>query len=234
VTKFIKKENNPYLLMNSTEIIQKELRNLGVNQDSKIVIYDHNTKKSILNSSYLAFILLYSGFENVSILDGGYMAWVFENELLTSSIKQDAKEEGNFIVNVNPKLIASLENVRQNLASAIMLDARTPQEYYATERSKNIERIGHISYAKSSHYKDKFLRDNTLRNKQELDEIYIYGHGIKQNDEIIVYGDNVFTASMEFYILYKHMGFKNTKLYEASLLEWGNSLDLPMTRFKWE
>ncbi len=81
---------------------------------------------------------------------------------------------------------------------------------------------------------DKFLRDGTLREQKELDEIYIYGHELKISDEVIVYGDTVFSASMEFYILYKQMGFKNAKLYEASLLEWGNALDLPITRFKWE
>ncbi len=82
--------------------------------------------------------------------------------------------------------------------------------------------------------KTNFLRDSTLRDDKELNEIFLYGHGLKSNDEIIVYADDAVTASMEFYILYKHMGFKNTKLYEASLLEWGNTLDLPMTRFKWE
>jgi len=234
VNKFIKKENNPYSLMDSTKIIEQELRKLGINQDSKVVIYAYNTQKGILNTSYLAFILLYSGFENLSILDGGYMAWVFENELLTSSIKSTAQDEGNIVVNINPNLLASMEEVHKNLASTPVLDARSAQMYYGTERSTGVATVGHISHAKSSYYGDKFLRDSTLREQKELDEIYIYGHGLKESDEVIVYGDNAFTASMEFYILYKHMGFKNTKLYEASLLEWGNTLDLPMTRFKWE
>ncbi|WP_373036812.1 sulfurtransferase [Sulfurimonas sp.] len=234
VTKFIKKENNPYSLMDSPQIIGQELRNLGINQDSKVVIYAHNTQKGILNTSYLAFVLLYSGFENLSILDGGYMSWVFENERLTSSKKSEAHEEGNLVIKVNQNILATLKSVQNNLATTPMLDARSPKMYYGTERSNKIRTIGHISYAKSSHYEDKFLRDTTLREQKELDEIYIYGHGLKKSDEVIVYGDDVFTASMEFYILYKHMGFKNTKLYEASLLEWGNSLGLPMTRFKWE
>jgi thiosulfate/3-mercaptopyruvate sulfurtransferase len=233
VTKFINKKS-PYFLMNSPDVIQKELRNLGINQDSKVVIYAHNTQKGILNTSYLAFILLYSGFENISILDGGYMAWVFENELFTSSIISTAQEEGNLVVKTKPNILASMQTVQNNLASTVMLDARSPQMYYATERSNNVGALGHISHAKSSYFANKFLRDGTLREQKDLDEIYMYGYGLKESDEVIVYGDNVFTASMEFYVLYRHMGFKNTKLYEASLLEWGNALDLPMTRFKWE
>ncbi|EDZ61739.1 thiosulfate sulfurtransferase [Sulfurimonas gotlandica GD1] len=235
VTKFINQDpQNIYSLMNSPEIIQKELRLLGINQDSKVIIYSHNTNKGVLHSSYLAFILLFSGFDNITILDGGYMAWIFEHELLTSSIVPDAKDIGNIVVKPNKYLLVSRDKVQDNLASTLMLDARSSQMYYGTERSEKVASIGHISYSKSSFYKDKFLRDGLLRDQSELDEIYIYGYGLKSSDHVIVYADNALNASMEFYILYKHMGFKNTKLYEASLLEWGNALNLPMTRFKWE
>ncbi|PHQ65788.1 MAG: thiosulfate sulfurtransferase [Sulfurimonas sp.] len=235
VSKFVNQEpENIYSLMNSSEIIQTELRDLGINQDSKVVIYSHNTDKGILNSSYLAFILLYSGFENLTILDGGYMSWVFENERLTSSILPDSKDDGNIVVKPSKNLIVNRERVQNSLAYTPILDARSTQLYYGIERSQRVTSIGHISYAKSSYYKDKFLRDGTLRNQEELDEIFIYGHGLKNSDEVIVYADSALSATMEFYILYKHMGFKNTKLYEASLLEWGNKLNLPMTRFKWE
>jgi thiosulfate/3-mercaptopyruvate sulfurtransferase len=162
------------------------------------------------------------------------MAWVFENERLTSSELPDSKDEGNIVVNPNKRLLVSLDMVQSSLGTTPMLDVRSPQKYYGVERSNKVFSIGHISYAKSSFYKDKFLRDGTIRERQELDEIFIYGHGLKSSDEVIVYADNALSATVEFYILYKHMGFKNTKLYEASLLEWGNALDLPMTRFKWE
>ena len=94
--------------------------------------------------------------------------------------------------------------------------------------------MGHISTAKSSYYKDKFLYDGTIRYMTELEEIFIKGHELNIEDDIIVYGESALSASMNWYILYKYMGFKNIKIYEASLLEWGNYPDLPMTRFKWE
>ncbi|MFT7004073.1 MAG: thiosulfate/3-mercaptopyruvate sulfurtransferase [Sulfurimonas sp.] len=233
VSNFINPESL-YSQMNPIEIIQNELKELGINKNSKVVIYSHNTKKGVLNSSYLAFILIYSGFENLSILDGGYMSWLFENELLTSSDSSYASSEGNFTININQNIVVSSDIVLNTLTSTIKLDARSPQMYYGTQRSENVASVGHIKYAKSSYYADKFLRDGILRDQEELNEIFIDGHELKSTDEIIVYSDNVFSASMEFYILYKHMGFNNAKIYEASLLEWGNALDLPMTRFKWE
>jgi len=232
VYKFINQES-PYKLMHSTEIIQDELVNLGINKDSNIVIYSHNSANDMLNSSYLALILISHGFENVSILDGGYMAWVFENELLISSFSSSAKDDGNFKIKAKKNLLVTFEFLQNNLDKITMLDARSSEYYYGIKRSKNIKSVGHIKYAKSSYYKDKFYRDNTLRVQGELTEIYVYGHELGRNDNIIVYADDIFKASMEWYILYQQMGFKNTKVYEASLMEWGN-YNLPMTRFKWE
>ena len=182
----------------------------------------------------MALVLIYSGFENVTILDGGYMAWIFENELLTSSLTSKKQDEGNFTLNTNESIVASLDYLNENLTSSTILDARSPQEYYGVKRSDNVSSVGHISSAKSSFYMNKFLTDGTLRDKNELKQIYMQGYNLEPNTHLIVYSDNIFSASMEFYILYKHMGFKNTKIYEASLLEWGNSLALPMTKFKWE
>ncbi|WP_321777381.1 sulfurtransferase [Sulfurimonas sp.] len=233
ITDFIKKDSL-YSQLNTNTILQNEINSLGINSDSKVIIYAHNTKEGILNSSFLALVLIYAGFENVSILDGGYLSWVFENELLVSSLKEQSKEDGNFILNINKNLFLDAKELKINLHSSTVLDARPPELYYGISRSKKTKRVGHITYAKSSYYMHKFLTDTTLRKKEELNEIYINGYEIKKNKEIIVYGDDIFSASMEWFILYKEMGFKNTKIYYKSLKEWANDSALPMTRFKWE
>ena len=234
VSSYITKEQNPYKLMKPESSIKNKIIDLGINKDSKVVIYSHNTKKGILNSSYLAFVLITFGFENVSILDGGYMAWVFENERLVSSKRSKSKDDGNFLPQKNHNVIASQKYILDNLSNITMLDAREAKYYYGTHKSKKIKEFGHISGAKSSYYGDKFLIDSTLRKKNELNDIYYKGHKLKQNDNIVVYADNVFKASMEWYVLYKVMRFQNTKIYEASLLEYFNEKNNPKSRFIWE
>ena len=234
ISKLIAKEDNPYMLMDSTQRVQDKLQDLGINTTSHVVIYSHNTKNGTLSSSYLAFILIYNGFENISILDGGYMAWVFQNELLISSEKKAPKNEGNFTFKENQNILANLEYVKQNRFNTTILDARSPQEYYGISKSKGIDGIGHIPHAKSSFYKYSFLQDETIREDKELYEIYFNGYDLNKNSEIIVYGNTIYDGSMLWYILYQKMGFKNTKLYGASLLEWGNNPTANMQRFKWE
>lgn len=225
---------SPYMIMKSAENIQDKIIKLGINEDSHVVIYSRNTDISLQHSTYLALVLITHGIENVSILDGGYMAWVFENELLTSSVSFSAEEDSNLTRSYNENIIVGFDYVKENLSKVKMLDSRNSDEYFGINRSDNTQEIGHIPNASSSYYQDKFLTDGTLRELNELEEFFIKGHELNTTDEVIVYGDNVFTASVNWYILYKHLNFKNAKIYEASLLEWGNYESLPMTRFKWE
>ncbi|EQB39274.1 hypothetical protein M947_07335 [Sulfurimonas hongkongensis] len=232
VKEFIDKNSlNLYPSLKPDESIQKTLRKIGISNDSKVVIYSHNSEKAIFDASYLAFVLFYSGLENISILDGGYMAWVFQNNLLVSSLTPDIKA-GTIIIKPKKHLIANTKDMRNS--DAKILDARSYDDYYGVSRSDGILGLGHIKGAKSSYTATKFLKDSTLRSKRELDEIYLAGHELNSDDEIIVYDRDAISASMEFFILYQKMGFKNTKLYEASLLEWSNKQNLPMIRFKWE
>ncbi|NCO02058.1 MAG: sulfurtransferase [Epsilonproteobacteria bacterium] len=232
ILKFINPES-PYKLMNAPALIQDELTSLGINKGSQVVLYSHNGAVNTLYCSYLAFILISHGFENVSILDGGYMAWVFENELLTSTEKP-SRSDGNFIVEKQPAFFATLEYIQANSSKIKLLDSRSAHEYYGVARSGNIKEIGHIPHAKSSFYQDKFLTDFTIQSDDVLEAIFINGHELKKEDEIVIYGENAMSASMNWFILYKKMGFKNAKLYEASLLEWGNIEALPMVKYKWE
>lgn len=225
---------SPYMLMKSADDIQDEIIKLGINDNSEVIIYSRNTDKSLLDSSYIALILITHGFDNVSILDGGYMAWVFENALLTSSMEFESEIDGNATLSFNNKITVDFDYVKDNISKVKLLDSRSPDEYYGIDRSTNTNEVGHIPNASSSYYKDKFLTDGTIRDIDELQEMFLNGYDLNASNEVIIYGDNVFSASMNWYILYNHLNFKNAKIYEASLLEWGNYDLLPMTRFKWE
>jgi len=234
ISSFLRIEQNPYKLMKSDNTIKDKIIDLGINEDSKVVIYSHNTEYGNLNSSYLAFILITFGFENVSILDGGFMSWVFENERLVSSKSSKGKDDGNFIPSKNTDIIVDKKYVLDNISKTAILDARESKYYYGTHKSNNTQKFGHIKSAKSSYYGDKFLVDGTLREKNELNDIYYIGFDLKQNQDIIIYADDVFKASMEWYLLYKVMKFKQVKIYEASLLEYFDTKNNPTVRFKWE
>jgi len=196
------------------------------------VIYDHNSKNGSITSAYMALMLIYSGLDDVKILDGGYMAWVFQNQILVTRQVVD-KKYGTVDVNLRTKLFVDTSYVKKNLQNIKILDARASDEYFGITKSKNIEKFGHIPYASSSSYRVKFLKDLTLRPQNELTQIYKKGHNLKIDDEVIVYSKSIIDASMEWYILYQHMGYKNAKIYTNSLMGWLNH-EYNLIRFKWE
>ena len=216
--------------------VEKQLQKLGINNDSQIVIYSRSSEQEQLSSSYLAFVLILHGFNNVSILDGGYMSWVFKHNRLVSSETSKMVKKSNYdpFVSIEDKsLIVTKEYIQSNLENIKILDSRSTSHYFGTTKSLDIKKFGHIPNAKSSYYKDKFLSDLTLRSTEELDDIFILGLSLHRENDVIIYGDSIFSASMNWFILYQQLGFKNTKIYEASFLEWGN-VDLSTTMFKWE
>jgi thiosulfate/3-mercaptopyruvate sulfurtransferase len=245
VSKLTKKDviYNPLV---DTEDFNEIFENLELTDESKIVIYGRNSPADIQNSAFLAFVLISYGFENVSILDGGYMAWVFEYDYFTTSKKTeldlfttlynlyssfgDESEDQN--IHKRECLSVDINYIVEN-NNTVLIDTRYPQKYYGISSKDDDIYAGHIPGAKNSHYAYKFLKDKTLRDKIELSMIYESGLGLDESSDIVVYADNVKEAAVEWYILYKHMGYKNAKLYYNSFVEyvdWGYETK----RFAWE
>ena len=232
ITKF-RKDVGTYLLMQKPADIQKIARNLGINDNSHIVIYGHGNPKDLLKESYLALALIVNGAKDVSLLNGGYLAWTFESNILSSTSTSSPKD-GNFTSLYNPNILVDLNYMKSSLAKVPVLDARSTDIYYGVSPSKGVKRLGHIQGAMSSFWRDKFLTDETVRKDDELKDIFLKGYNLQKDDVVISYCTSGMEASMNWYILYNYFGFKNVKLYDASMREWGNRDDTPMERFKWE
>jgi len=216
-----------YQLMNSPDKVQVVAQSLGINNDSDVVIYGHGQEKELLKESYIALSLITNGANNISILDGGYPDWIFENKEITS-VKTPKIQKGNFISKFNPNILVDLKYVEDKINKVPMLESRPPRFYCGAAQSKGVRRLGHIPHAMSSFWKDKFNPDETILTKKELEDIYIKGHKLNPNKEVIIYCTGGLEASMNWYIAKKELGFKKVKIYDASMREWGNRDDTPM------
>ena len=226
-----RKKVQKYQLMKSSTEIEVIARSLGINNDSQIVIYGHGKKKELIKSSYVALALIVNGAKNISVLNGQYedCAYNFDTSTETPKIKP-----GNFTAKFNSDILVDLSYVKSHIGTTPMLEARPARFYYGTAQSSGVERLGHISKGMSSFWRDKFNEDNKLRSKEDLDAIFIKGYELQKDKEVITYCTGGLEASMNWYILYQNMGFKKAKIYDASMREWGNRNDTPMTTFKWE
>jgi len=225
-------DGKTYMLMNSSSEIQKAARSLGINNDSEVIIYGHHKDKELLKSSYIALALIANGFSNVSLLNGGYGDWEDEYEddegaisTTTSKIKT-----GNFTAKFNPNILVDMAYVKAHIGKTPMIEAR-PKIYFTGERkSHGVKRLGHIPQAQSSFWRDKFELDDTIKSDKKLDKIFFEGHNLDTNKEVIAYCTGGLEASMNWYVLTKHLNFKDVKIYDASMKQWGNLDDTPMEK----
>lgn len=218
-----------YQVMNSSAKIQEVAQSLGINSDSKIVLYGHGKPKELLKASYMALSFIVNGAENVSILDGGITPFVnMYPELLTKVELRLPK--GNFVASLKPNVLIDLEYVTQNLNKVPMIEAR-PLKYFKGEaQSGGVKRLGHITGAQSSWWQEKFNKDETLKTNAQLEEIFIQNHKLQAEQEVITYCTGGLEASMNWYVLSEHLNFKDVKIYDASMREWGNLETTPMEK----
>lgn len=221
-----------YMLMNAVPEIEKLMQSYGINNDSKVIIYEHNKEKGLLKASYLALAMARVGFHNVFILDGGIGEWKYNEYALETKIS-DVKP-GAFKAAANDALLVDLDYVKNNIGKLPMVEARPADFYFGRLESKGVERKGHIKGGMSNFWKNSFEEDGLLSSKEKLDEIFYKGLELKQDEEVILYCTGGLEASMNWFVLSRVMYFKNLKVYDASLRQWGNRSDTPMVRYKWE
>ena len=229
ISKFRYWVDKTYLLMRSSSEIQDVARALGINQDSEVILYGHNKDKEYLKASYIALALITNGFTNVSILNGGYGDWQYEYEDIISK-KMLSVKKGNFKSKFNPSIVVNLEYVKAHIGKVPMIEAR-PKVYFTGERkSKGVRRLGHITGASSSFWRDKFNLDDTLKSDKKLNSIFLGKNKLNPDKEVIAYCTGGLEASMNWYILTQHLHYKDVKLYDASMKQWGNRDDTPMEK----
>jgi len=221
-----------YLLINSSKEIQEVARNLGINSNSEVVIYGHNKDKELLKSSYIALALIANGFTNVTILNGGFGDWMYEFEEDKGAISKVTPtiKKGNFTATFNPNILVDLDYVKAHIGKTPMIEAR-PLVYFTGEKKSNgVKRLGHIKGASSSYWRDKFNVDDTLKSDKKINAIFLDKNNLNPEKEVIAYCTGGLEASMNWYILTQHLHYKDVKIYDASMKEWGNRTDTPMER----
>jgi len=216
-----------------TGALQTEMRRLGIENGSTVVVYSHHLdNKDLLRATYVLWALEYSGFKNSALLDGGIDAFVKAGGTLSQ--KHEADQEGDIAVKMNAAMIADLAEVEASLRKVPMVDSRPAVYYFGAERQEVLKRAGHISGAHSYFWRYNMTPDNRIKSKGQLTDMLEKGLGLSKNAPLIVYCTGGLEASMNFFVLHRVLGFEKAKLYDASMKEWANRGDTPMNVFRWE
>jgi thiosulfate/3-mercaptopyruvate sulfurtransferase len=212
--------------------ILKTITNLGLSQKKPIVIYAHHEGKDKLKTSYVAWALQVYGINNTSLLDGGLKAWKEAGYPLES--KPNLPAPSNYTAKPDLSLVADKNYVLTNIGKIRMIDARPAVYYFGAKKQSVLSRAGHIPHATSYFWKYSFDEKGLVKPKEVLKEMFINGLGLDPSKEVITYCTGGLETSMNWYILNRVLGFQKARLYDASMKEWANDPDTPMTKYRWE
>jgi len=192
----------------SPERVLKIFNSLGIDDETRVVVYD-DTFGAL--ASRVAWTLEYLGHSDVTLLETTYSNWKslgLENDSQTPEIQN--KEHS---MNLQPDILATSDYLQsaKDRDDVILIDNR--------ERLNFLEQ--HIPGAISLPYRTLATTDKILRSKEDMRRL-LDNRGISGNSEIITYCGSVGTLSGLAYYALKSADLPNAKLYVRSFKEWKN------------
>jgi thiosulfate/3-mercaptopyruvate sulfurtransferase len=191
---------------------------LGVGDDSRVVLYDANYTGW---AARVWWMLRWVGFDNAAILDGGVSAWTSAgNELSLEPVSRAVK---TLTPKLRPGVIADHDEVLAGINDEkVVLVDTLPEAFYRGEASI-YPRAGHITGAVNIDGMSLLDKKGQLVSRDKLAAM----HGFDGDARIITYCGGGIVASTEAFVL-TLLGYDNVAVYMASLEEWTSDPVNPM------
>jgi thiosulfate/3-mercaptopyruvate sulfurtransferase len=200
-------------------------RSLGINNDSKVVVYDEKYDATRL---WWAFYMY--GKTDVRVLDGGYQAWKaadYDTDMAIFAPKAEA--EGDFTAKA-PKetMVASMDEVWDSKTSSDvqLWDTRATDEWTGEKLKKGAYRAGRIEWATFQEWKEfktpvaEGENPTAFKTAAEIQEV-IDTFGMDKSKKQIFYCQSGVRTTTGMFALYL-MGWDPDNLvnYDGSWIQW--------------
>lgn len=199
------------------EKIEEVLRSLGIENDSRVIVYDSGQELD-KGAGLVWTLLTVYGVDRVQILAGGKKRWADEGHPLTAA-RPEVKPSS---FEVKPKIdsVVTADWILKNLGSGIkLLDARLPDEFLGESS------MGHLPGALHLEWHELQDPKETFKTPQEITEV-LKRKGITKDSRIITYCNWGAKASFLFSAL-KSLGY-NVQIYWGGIDEWSSDGTLPI------
>lgn len=210
-------------MMPDAELFQSEVRKLGANKDSLVVVYDD---VGIYASPRAWWMLKAMGHDQVKVLDGGLPAWIDAGLEVDSDYAADVPV-GDFVANERPDYFCDFEVVLAALedADTDILDARSEGRFYGRDPEPRPGiRGGHMPGAKNLPCV-QVLDGQFLKNAAELRQLL--GQQLDPEKTLITSCGSGVTACI-LTLAAAEAGYPKLAVYDGSWVEWGQPSKLPV------
>ena len=205
---------------------------LGIDNDTHVVVYHHGKSAVDMGSStrmYWTFKVL--GHDNVSILNGGYLAYASDpaNKIEKGNNKP---EPTTFTPNLRADMLITKEDVKMAIEDdgTTLVDMRPNHQFVGINRHPRSTRNGTIPTSRN--LPESWLTVNGVgmfRPAAELAQLYALAN-VEPDSKQIAFCNTGHWASLGWFVSSELMGNGNATLYDGSMVEWSADESLPMDR----
>lgn len=190
-------------------------RNIGINDSSKIVVYDN---MGVYTSPRFWWILKTMGHKEVSILNGGLPDWVAKG-FDTESKKETQHKAGDFTSSFNEEAVKCFPEIENNLSKQeyLLVDARSAGRFNGTAPEP---REGILSGSIPNSINIPFqevLENGKFKSKEELINIF---NDAKVDDRPLIFSCGSGVTACILMVAGKTIGRKDSFIYDGSWIEW--------------
>jgi thiosulfate/3-mercaptopyruvate sulfurtransferase len=213
----------PHMLPDA-DSFTRELRALGLNQESRVVVYD---SMGMFSSPRAWWMLSVMGCANLALLDGGLPAWKAAGFALQAGENVADYRPGNFNAKLDAKRVVDADRLLSVLDddSVCVLDARPePRFRGSVDEPRAGLRRGHMPGAVNLPFAQLFDQ-GLMKPDVELAQILkplVDGH----TRAICSCGSGVTACILAFAL--QRIGFDEVAVYDGSWSEWGLPGELPV------
>ena len=212
-------------MLPTAAIFERECRKLGINTNSKIVVYDN---VGVYASPRVWWMFKAMGHDSISVLDGGLTEW--KNNNFDYELKKQTKvAPGNFKANYQPELVRSSLQILENITrdNEVVIDARSTKRFEGTiPETREHLKSGHIPKSLNLPFLE-LLNDGKFLPKEELALVFDT-FNIKDKDLVFTCGSGITACILQ--LAAKIIGFNNTSIYDGSWTDWGQIKGFPIEK----
>lgn len=205
----------------------------GIKSDSRVVVVNKtDTPFDLADAPRVAYTLLYAGIKNAAVLNGGYNKWLKEKRAVSN--KTVTPKKSVYKGKINKEMFITKVYVEKKLGKSLIVDARTPDEFFGIIDNPFAHKTGHIPTATCLPAPWLWTEKGTYRSIREIRAMASGVLGGDKSREIILYCGVGGYGSTWCFVLREILGYTNVKLYNGSAQEWTADPEAPVARYCWD
>jgi thiosulfate/3-mercaptopyruvate sulfurtransferase len=216
--------DNPGQLIEAATL-EERYESLGLELDRPIIIApEGKTDTDFGAAARVYWTLKSSGFENLSILNGGVSAW--EAAGYTIEDQPTVLEPTELDITFSLQWTADTDDVvaiTKGEVDALLLDARTPEFYEGKKGHPKAAMPGTLPGANNQAY-TAFFDQGTPALQNEIESTSLLDQlGVSSGEQIVSFCNTGHWAATNWFALSEVAGLENVKLYPGSMVEYTNA-----------